>query len=88
MSRRQGHPGLVAGLLGCILGTIGIFAFGFVFVPLAALCALIGLLRGLTGFSFAGIGTSLLAACLCAVEGLQHRRSYGQWLGACWRQMR
>jgi hypothetical protein len=67
MSRRQDHPGLVAGLLGSILATLGIFTLGFVFVPLAGLCALIGLLRGVTGFSLAGIGTSLLAACLCAV---------------------
>jgi hypothetical protein len=67
MSRRQGHPGLVAGLLGSILAVVGIFTLAFVFVPLAAMCALIGLLRGVTGFSLAGIGTSLLAACLCAV---------------------
>lgn len=62
---RSGHPGLVAGLLGCVLAILGIFTLAFVFVPLAALCAVVGLLRGVLGFSASGVGTSLLAACLC-----------------------
>jgi uncharacterized iron-regulated membrane protein len=61
----RGHPGLLAGLFGCVLAILGIFTLGFVFVPLAALCALVGLLRGISGFNATGIGTSLLAACLC-----------------------
>jgi hypothetical protein len=61
----RGRAGLLAGLLGCLFGILGIFTFGWVFVPLAALCTLIGLLRGLVGVSASGIGTSLIAACLC-----------------------
>jgi hypothetical protein len=61
----RGNPGLLAGLLGCALAILGIFTLGFVFVPLAALCALVGLLRGISAFNASGIGTSLLAACLC-----------------------
>ncbi len=61
----RGNPGLLAGLLGCVLAVLGIFTLGFVFVPLAALCALVGLLRGISAFNISGIGTSLLAACLC-----------------------
>lgn len=56
--------GALAGILGCILGVIGIFAFGFVFVPLATVCAIVGLIRGIHGPSAAGIGTSLLAGAL------------------------
>lgn len=57
-------PGTVAGLLGCLFGIIGIFAFAIVFVPLAACCALVGLVRGIVGKSAAGIGTSVLAGAL------------------------
>lgn len=58
--------GALAGLLGCIFGVIGVFALGFVFVPLAAVCAVVGLIRGISGKSAAGIGTSLLAGALSA----------------------
>lgn len=62
--RRAAVPGVLAGLLGCIFGVMGIFAVGFVFVPLAAVCAAIGLVRGLLGRCAAGVGTSLLAGVL------------------------
>ena len=61
----RGQPGVLAGLLGCIFGILGIFTLALVFVPIAALCALVGLIRGLTGGSISGIGTSILAAILC-----------------------
>ena len=59
-----GNQGVVAGLLGCLFGILGIFTVGIVFVPLAALCTLFGLLRGIAGRSVAGIGCSLLAGTL------------------------
>jgi hypothetical protein len=62
--KHAGHPGLLAGLLGCVFAILGIFTFGIIFVPLAAICSLIGLLRGVMGLSAAGIGCSLLAAAL------------------------
>ena len=62
---RRGYPGLLAGLLGCVFAVLGVFTFGFVFVPLAAFCSLVGLLRGISALNASGIGTSLLAACLC-----------------------
>ena len=34
--------GIVAGLLGCLFGVLGILTLGIIFVPLAALCAAIG----------------------------------------------
>lgn len=60
-------PGLVAGILGCVFGVIGIFALGLVFVPLALLCALVGFFRGIAGRSAAGFSTSVLAGVLALV---------------------
>ena len=61
---RNRHQGVLAGLLGCVFGVLGIFTWGLIFVPLAAICSLVGLLRGIAGFSISGIGCSLLAAVL------------------------
>ncbi|MGH6875831.1 MAG: hypothetical protein ACREHV_00475 [Rhizomicrobium sp.] len=63
--QHRGQGGVLAGILGCIFGVLGIFSFGLIFVPLAALCSLIGFVRGIGGRSPAGIGTSILAAMLC-----------------------
>jgi hypothetical protein len=63
--QNRGRPGLIAGLLGCVFGVLGIFSLGLVFVPLAALCSFVGFLRGIFGGSASGIGTSLLGAVLC-----------------------
>ena len=60
----RGRPGVQAGLFGCIFGVLGIFTLGFVFVPLAALCSFVGLIRGLFGASASGVGASILAAGL------------------------
>jgi hypothetical protein len=62
--KHAGRPGVVAGLLGCVFGVLGIFTLGLIFVPLAAICSVVGLLRGLTGVSLSGIGCSLLAGAL------------------------
>ena len=66
-SDRQGSAGLAAGVLGCVLGVLGIFTTGIVFVPLAALCSVIGLLRGLTGGSGSGFAVSFLGIVLTGV---------------------
>lgn len=62
--RYTGNQGVLAGLLGCVFGVLGIFFAGIVFVPLAAICSLIGLLRGASGPSAVGIGCSLLGSVL------------------------
>jgi hypothetical protein len=59
--------GVLAGLLGCVFGVLGILSWGIIFVPLAALCAIVGLFRGIVGGSAAGIGTSLIAGVLTAI---------------------
>jgi hypothetical protein len=58
------NQGIVAGILGCLFAVLGIFTIGIIFVPIAALCSLIGLIRGISGPSLAGIATSLLGAVL------------------------
>ncbi len=62
--RHRGSAGLVSGVFGCIFGLLGIFTFGIVFVPLAAVCSVIGVIRGTFGRSASGIGVSVLAALL------------------------
>lgn len=62
--RSSGSPGVVAGLLGCGLAVIGIFTIGFVFVPLAAICSMVGVVRGVIGRNGGGIGVSLLGLAL------------------------
>jgi hypothetical protein len=58
---------VLAGLLRCLFGVLGILTSGLIFVPLAVLCALGGLARGIVGGNAAGIGTSLLAGILSAI---------------------
>ena len=59
--------GMIAGLLGCVFGVLGIVSLEIIFVPLAALCAVIGLIGSMGGRSAVGIGTSLLAGVLSAI---------------------
>lgn len=59
-----GSPGVLAGLLGCVFGVLGILTIGFVFFPLAVLCSVVGLFRGLFAFSASGILISLLGGLL------------------------
>ena len=62
--QHRGSPGMLAGVLGCVFGLLGIFSVGVLFVPLAAGCSLVGLLRGVAGGSGSGIGVSLLGILL------------------------
>src|SRR5580693_8779786 len=64
----RGHRGLTAGFWGCLLAVLGIlFSFSVIFVPIAVVCTLVGLVRGVSARDAISIGTSLLAACLCVV---------------------
>jgi hypothetical protein len=57
--------GTIPAVLACLFGILGIFFSGIIFVPLAALCAIIGLVRGIGSGSIVAIGLSLLALVLC-----------------------
>src|SRR5690348_15331318 len=64
-SDRREPAGILPAALGCIFGLLGIFFIGIVFVPLAALCGIIGFVRGIGSGSTTAIGLSLLAGVLC-----------------------
>jgi hypothetical protein len=64
----RGHRGLTAGFWGCVLAVLGVlFSFGVVFVPIAIVCTLVGLVRGVSARDTISVATSLLAVCLCVV---------------------
>ena len=53
---------------GCLLAILGILSnFGVMFVLVAIVCTLVGLVRGVSARDAISIGTSLLTACLCVV---------------------
>lgn len=66
-SRRRGNQGVIAGVLGSCFGFLGIFTLGLIFVPLAIVCSLFGLARGLAGQSTAGTGMSIVGLTLSAI---------------------
>jgi hypothetical protein len=57
----------LAGVFACLFGILGIFTLGLIFIPLAALCSVIGMLRGLVGRSISGFSISLMGAFLAFV---------------------
>ena len=68
IAENRGPRGLTAGFWGCLLAVLGILcSLGVVFVPVAVVCTLVGLVRGVSARDAISIGTSLLAACLCVV---------------------
>ena len=64
---KKGSPGLIAGIIASVMAVLGIFTLGFVFVPIAALIALIGSIIAIKNGSGSGIGVNLLAWVLVVV---------------------
>jgi hypothetical protein len=62
--KRQGTPGLTAAVLGSFFAILGIFTIGILFIPFAALCTVIGLLRSATGLSGTGLAANTIALVL------------------------
>jgi hypothetical protein len=58
---------MILGLLGSCFGILGIFTLGLIFVPLAILSSLFGLVRGLASRSTAGAGLSIVGLALSAI---------------------
>jgi hypothetical protein len=65
--RKSRRDGLLTGVFACLFGALGIFTLGIIFVPLAALCSVIGLLLGLAGRSSSGLAVSTLGAGLTVI---------------------
>ncbi|WP_050809059.1 hypothetical protein [Cardiobacterium valvarum] len=57
----------MAGIIACVLAVLGILFLGIVFVPLAAIVALIGTIIAVKGRNIAGIGVNVLAWVLVLV---------------------
>ena len=61
------NSGMVAGIIACVLAVLGILFLGIVFVPLAAIVALIGTIYAVKGKNIAGIGVNVLAWVLVLI---------------------
>ena len=63
---KQG-TGMVAGIIACVLAVLGILFLGTIFVPIAAIVALIGTIIAIKNKNGAGIGVNVLAWVLTIV---------------------
>ncbi len=63
---KQG-TGMVAGIIACVLAVLGILFLGTIFVPIAAIVALIGTIIAVMNGNMAGIGVNVLAWILTVV---------------------
>jgi len=67
VSVQSRNSGMVAGIIACVLAVLGILFLGIVFVPLAAIVALIGTISAVKGRNIAGIGVNVLAWVLVLI---------------------
>lgn len=62
--RRRSGAGIISGVVGCIFALLGIFTFGIVFVPIAALVTLDSIWRSVTRLNPAGMVMAFVASIL------------------------
>ena len=62
-----GNPGMMAGIIACALAVLGILFLGVVFVPLAALVALLGTVIAVKHKNMKSIGVNVLAWVLTLI---------------------
>ena len=58
---------MTAGIIACILAVLGILFLGTIFVPIAAIVALIGSIIAIKNKYWAGIGVNILAWVLTII---------------------
>ena len=58
---------MTAGIIACILAVLGILFLGTIFVPIAAIVALIGSIIAIKNKNWAGIGVNILAWVLTII---------------------
>jgi hypothetical protein len=58
---------MVLAVFGCVFGILGIFTIGIVFVPLAALCAVFGLIGGIVKGQMSTVLLAVIAGVLVVV---------------------
>ena len=67
MSESNKGTGVVAGIIACVLAVLGILFLGTIFVPIAAIVALIGTIIAIKNGNAAGIGVNILAWVLTVI---------------------
>jgi len=67
LGQKKTGTGVTPGLVACVLAILGIFTIGFVFVPLAAIVALVGTIIAVKNVHWGGIGANTLAWVLTLV---------------------
>lgn len=67
MENKTKSSGVVAGVIASVLAVLGILFLGIVFIPLAAIVALIGSIIAVKNRHLAGIGVNVLAWLLTLV---------------------
>ena len=72
----KGDSGVFAGGLSCVFGVLGVFTLGILFVPLAAICSIVGVIEGHqegvnreSGFPFLEVSWRLRVLCSRPVYG-------------------
>lgn len=55
---------MIPAIFGCLFGVLGIFTVGIIFVPLAGLCALVGLASGLNSHDTGATFMAMVAGAL------------------------
>jgi len=58
---------MIAGIFGVVFGILGILTFGIIFVPLAAVCAVIGLIRSIITRNMGALFVAVLAGVLTVI---------------------
>ena len=64
---KQAGTGVMAGIIACVLAVLGILFLGTIFVPLAAITALIGTIIAVKNKNVRGIGVNVLAWVLTLI---------------------
>ncbi|MFD0965881.1 hypothetical protein ACFQ02_03305 [Seminibacterium arietis] len=64
---QQKGIGVMADIIACVLAVLGILFLGFIFVPIAAIVALIGTIIAIKNKNIRGIGINILAWVLVLV---------------------
>lgn len=60
----RARMGTIAGVLSCVFGVLGIFAFPLIFVPIALICALVGFVAATFSRNGRALGASFLGVLL------------------------
>ncbi|MDY4594369.1 MAG: hypothetical protein SO424_04820 [[Pasteurella] aerogenes] len=61
LNLKSTKPGKTAGIIACILAVLGILFLGVIFVPLAAIVALIGTIIAVKNKNMPAVGINILA---------------------------